>query len=180
MTMGHFQRGIRENRGQVAHQLIQVLLVGFALGMTRTVVPALAESEFGLSRGSFLLLASFVVAFGAVKAVMNFVAGRWSERIGRKQVLAVGWVVALPIPVMIWYAPDWNWIVAATVLLGVNQGLCWSTTVIMKIDLVGPERRAGEGCGHDGRSSLTGWRARRAACRQFRRCGGARPRRAAR
>jgi hypothetical protein len=105
MTASEFTRGIRENRVQVAHQLIQVMLVGFAIGMTRTVVPALAESEFGLERGSFLLLASFVVAFGAVKAAMNFVAGRWSERIGRKRVLALGWVVARPIPVMIWY-PD--------------------------------------------------------------------------
>lgn len=83
MTASEFTRGIRENRIQVAHQLIQVMLVGFAIGMTRTVVPALAESEFGLERGSFLLLASFVVAFGAVKAVMNFVAGRWSERMPR-------------------------------------------------------------------------------------------------
>ncbi|MCU0855933.1 MAG: MFS transporter [Rhodobacteraceae bacterium] len=141
MTANAFTRGIRENRVQVVHQLIQVMLVGFAIGMTRTVVPALAESEFGLERGSFLLLASFVVAFGAVKAVMNFVAGRWSERIGRKRVLAFGWVAALPIPVMIWYAPDWNWIVAATVLLGVNQGLCWSMTQTAKLDLTRAEER---------------------------------------
>lgn len=91
MTATVFTRGIRENRVQVAHQLIQVMLVGFAIGMTRTVVPALADSEFGLERGSFLLLASFVLAFGAVKAVMNFVAGRWSERIGCKRVLFWGW-----------------------------------------------------------------------------------------
>jgi MFS family permease len=141
MSAASLQRGIRENKGQVAHQLIQVMLVGFAIGMTRTVVPALAESEFGLERGSFLLLASFVVAFGAVKAVMNFVAGRWSEWIGRKRVLAFGWVVALPIPVMIWYAPGWNWIVAATVLLGVNQGLCWSMTQTAKLDLTRAEER---------------------------------------
>ena len=141
MTEPAFPRGIRENRVQVAHQLIQVMLVGFAIGMTRTVVPALAESEFGLERGSFFLLTSFVVAFGAVKAVMNFVAGRWSERIGRKRVLAFGWVVALPIPVMIWYAPDWNWIIAATVLLGVNQGLCWSMTQTAKLDITKAEER---------------------------------------
>ena len=90
MTASDLQRGIRENLVQVSHQLIQVMLVGFAIGMTRTVVPALAESEFGLQRGSFLLLASFVVAFGAVKAVMNFVAGRWSERIGRKRGTLLG------------------------------------------------------------------------------------------
>tara|TARA_R110002111_G_scaffold124166_7_gene188287 strand:+ start:1107 stop:1559 length:453 start_codon:yes stop_codon:yes gene_type:complete len=82
-----------------------------------------------------------VVAFGAVKAVMNFVAGRWSERIGRKQVPFWGWVAALPIPVMIWYAPDWNWIVAATVLLGVNQGLCWSMTQTSKLDIIKAEER---------------------------------------
>ena len=92
MSERELQFGIRENLVQVTHQLIQVLLVGFAIGMTRTVVPALAESEFGLARGSFLLLSSFVVAFGVVKAAMNFVAGRWSERIGRKRVLFWGWV----------------------------------------------------------------------------------------
>ncbi|MCB1355829.1 MAG: MFS transporter [Maritimibacter sp.] len=141
MTDSDLRHGIRENLGQVAHQLIQVMLVGFAIGMTRTVIPAMAESEFGLERGSFMLLASFVVAFGAVKAVMNFVAGRWSERIGRKRVLLWGWIVALPIPVMIWYAPDWNWIVAATVLLGVNQGLCWSMTQTAKLDITRAEER---------------------------------------
>jgi MFS family permease len=139
--MTDLRHGLRENRGQVAHQLIQVMLVGFAIGMTRRVVPALADAEFGVARGSFLLLASFVVAFGAVKAVMNFVAGRWSERIGRKRVLLWGWVVALPIPVMIWYAPDWNWIVGATVLLGVNQGLCWSMTQTAKLDLTRADER---------------------------------------
>ncbi|WP_112323414.1 MFS transporter [Oceanibium sediminis] len=141
MTESDLRHGIRENAGQVTHQLIQVMLVGFAIGMTRTVIPALAESEFGLERGSFLLLTSFVVAFGAVKAVMNFVAGRWSERIGRKRVLFWGWVVALPIPAMIWHAPDWSWIVAATVLLGVNQGLCWSMTQTAKLDITRAEER---------------------------------------
>lgn len=138
---GQLRRGLRANRGQVVHQLIQVMLVGFAIGMTRTVVPALAEAEFGVARGSFLLLASFVVAFGLVKAAMNFAAGRWSERVGRKRVLVWGWVAALPIPPMIWAAPEWNWIVAATVLLGVNQGLCWSMTQTAKLDLTRPEER---------------------------------------
>jgi MFS family permease len=141
VTAPDLRHGLRENRVQVAHQLIQVMLVGFAIGMTRTVVPALADAEFGVARGSFLLLASFVVAFGAVKAVMNFVAGRWSERIGRKRVLFWGWVVALPIPVMIWAAPEWSWIVAATVLLGVNQGLCWSMTQTAKLDLTRADER---------------------------------------
>jgi MFS family permease len=141
MTGSDLRHGLHENRTQVLHQLIQVLLVGFAIGMTRTVVPALAESEFGLERGSFLLLSSFVVAFGVVKAVMNFVAGRWSERIGRKRVLFWGWVAALPIPVMIWHSPDWNWIVAATVLLGINQGLCWSMTQTAKLDITRADER---------------------------------------
>ena len=133
--------GIRENLTQFSHQLIQVLLVGFAIGMTRTVVPALAESEFGVAQGSFLLLSAFVVAFGVVKAVMNFVAGRLSERIGRKQVLLMGWIIALPIPVMIWAAPNWGWIVAATVLLGINQGLCWSMTQTAKLDITRADQR---------------------------------------
>ena len=133
--------GIRENLGQFLHQLLQVLLVGFAIGMMRTVVPALAESEFGVARGSFLLLTAFVVAFGVVKGALNFVAGRLSETVGRKKVLLLGWIVALPIPVMIWLAPNWGWIVAATVLLGVNQGLCWSMTQTAKLDLTRPDER---------------------------------------
>lgn len=141
MTATAHQFGIAENRTQFAHQLVQVLLVGFAIGMTRTVVPALAESEFGLERGSFVLLSAFVIAFGVVKGVLNFVAGRLSERIGRKRVLVLGWLVALPIPPMIAFAPDWNWIVAATVLLGVNQGLCWSMAQTSKLDLTRPNQR---------------------------------------
>ena len=133
--------GIGENRAQIGHQLLQVMLVGFAIGMMRTVIPALAEEEFGVARGSFLLLTAFVVAFGVVKGVMNFVAGRLSERVGRRRVLLIGWVVAIPIPVMLWYAPSWNWVVAATVLLGVNQGLTWSMTQTAKLDLTRPDQR---------------------------------------
>lgn len=133
--------GIRPNLGQFLHQLLQVLLVGLTIGMTRTVVPALAESDFGVPKNSFVLLASFVVAFGLVKGVMNFVAGRLSERIGRKPVLLLGWVVALPIPVMVWLAPNWSWVVAATVLLGVNQGLTWSMTQTSKLDITRLEER---------------------------------------
>ena len=141
MATADLTHGIHANLTQFSHQIIQVLLVGLAVGMTRTVVPALAESEFGLERGSFLLLSSFVVAFGVVKAVMNFVAGRISERIGRKRVLFWGWVIALPVPVMIWHAPDWSWVIAATVLLGVNQGLCWSMTQTAKLDITRMEER---------------------------------------
>jgi MFS family permease len=133
--------GIGVNRGQILQLLLQVLLVGMTLGMTRTVVPALAESEFGVPRGSFMLLAAFVVAFGFVKGAMNFVAGRLAERIGRQRVLLVGWLVAVPIPVLVYLAPSWNWIVLATVLLGVNQGLTWSMTQTAKLDLTRADQR---------------------------------------
>lgn len=135
------EHGIRVNLQQFLLQLLQVLLVGLTIGMTRTVVPALAESEFGVPKTSFLMLTAFVVAFGVVKGTMNFVAGRLSERIGRKQVLLLGWLVALPIPLMIWYAPNWNWVVAATVLLGVNQGLTWSMTQTAKLDITRMQER---------------------------------------
>jgi MFS family permease len=109
------------------------------VGMERVVLPLLAEREFGLvSRAAIL---SFIVSFGVVKAFANLFAGRMSDRIGRRRVLVYGWLFALPIPVLIFYAPSWQWIVFANVLLGINQGLCWSTTVIMKIDLVGPKNR---------------------------------------
>lgn len=129
------QLGIKENLKQFTHQLFQVLLVGLTLGMMRTVVPALAESDFGVPKNSFFLLTSFVVAFGLIKALMNFMAGRLSESLGRKNVLLIGWLTALPIPFMVWYAPTWYWIVLATVLLGVNQGLAWSMTQTAKLDI---------------------------------------------
>lgn len=133
--------GIGANRVQFLHQLLQVFLVGLTLGMTRTVIPALAESEFGVPKNSFVLLSAFVLAFGVVKGVMNFVAGRLSERVGRQRVLLLGWLVALPIPFMIGWGPSWNWIVAATVLLGINQGLTWSMTQTAKLDLTRLEER---------------------------------------
>lgn len=135
------EHGIKANLNQFVHLLLQVLLVGLTIGMMRTVVPALAESEFGVPKTSFVLLTAFVMAFGVVKGVMNFVAGRLSERIGRKRVLLLGWIVALPIPLMVWYAPSWNWVVAATVLLGVNQGLTWSMTQTAKLDITRTQER---------------------------------------
>lgn len=136
-----YQHGIRDNLAQFLHQLVQVFFVGLTLGMMRTVVPALAESEFGVPRGSFLLLMAFVVAFGFVKGTLNVVAGRLSERLGRKAVLLLGWVSAIPIPFMILYAPSWGWIVAATVLLGVNQGFTWSMTQTAKLDITRADQR---------------------------------------
>jgi len=128
-------------RRQLALQVLQVFAVGATLGTTRTVLPPMAEQEFGLARGSFLALAAFVVVFGLVKAVLNFVAGGWSDAHGRRRVLIAGWLAALPIPALLWWAPDWTWVVVACALLGVNQGLCWSASQLAKLDLVGPARR---------------------------------------
>ena len=136
-----YRFGIRANVVQFVHQLAQVFFVGLTLGMTRTVVPALAESEFGVAKGSFMMLMAFVVAFGFVKGTLNFVAGRLSESMGRKKVLLLGWLAAVPIPFMIFYAPSWGWIVAATVLLGVNQGLTWSMTQTSMLDLTTAQQR---------------------------------------
>lgn len=133
--------GIRANLAQVLQQLLQVLLVGMTIGMMRTVVPALAESEFGVPRGSFMLLVAFVVAFGFVKGAMNFIAGRLAERIGRRRVLIIGWLVALPTPLLVYFATSWSWIVAATVLLGVNQGLTWSMTQTSALDITRADQR---------------------------------------
>nr|WP_281663806.1 MFS transporter [Paraburkholderia fungorum] len=133
--------GIRVNYWQVVLQLLQVLLVGMTVGMTRNVVPALAETEFGVPRGSFMLLVAFVVAFGVVKGAMNFVAGRLAERIGRKKVLLAGWLVAFPIAPLIYFAQSWSWVVVATMLLGVNQGLTWSMTQTAKLDITRPDQR---------------------------------------
>jgi MFS family permease len=113
--------------------------VGAAVGIERVLLPLLAEREFGVASRAAIL--SFIVTFGAVKAVANLFAGRIGERWGRKRVLVTGWLFALPVPIVILLAPAWRWIVLANVLLGINQGLCWSTTVIMKIDLAGPRRR---------------------------------------
>ena len=136
-----YRYGIHNNLAQFSHQLVQVFFVGLTIGMFRTVVPALAETEFGVAKGSFMMLMAFVTAFGFVKGTLNFVAGRLSERIGRKKVLFIGWLAAVPIPFMILYAPSWGWIVAATVLLGINQGLAWSMTQTSKLDLTTADQR---------------------------------------
>src|SRR6266702_4264821 len=109
------------------------------VGLERSIVPLLGQRVFGLASTTAVL--SFIVSFGVVKALANLFAGRISDRIGRKGVLVVGWLFGLPGPFLIIFAPSWGWVVFANVLLGINQGFCWSTTVIMKIDLVGPARR---------------------------------------
>src|SRR4029453_4646297 len=131
--------GLRENLGQFALLVGINALVGGMIGQERTVLPLLADQTFGIT--AFTATLSFVLAFGIVKAVTNFFAGTLSDRYGRKPVLVAGWIVAGPIPLLLIWAPGWGWVVFANVLLGVNQGLTWSTTVIMKIDLVGPSRR---------------------------------------
>src|SRR5207249_3969589 len=109
------------------------------VGLERTVLPLIAQADFGLVSKTAVL--SFLISFGVVKALANLFAGQLADRIGRKPLLVAGWVAGLPVPLLIILAPSWGWVVLANVLLGVNQGLCWSTTVIMKIDLVGPARR---------------------------------------
>ncbi|MDQ4084423.1 MAG: MFS transporter, partial [Actinomycetota bacterium] len=131
--------GLRANAGQFLLLVAVNALVGGMLGQERTVLPLLAEREFGLR--AYTAALTFILAFGLAKALTNYVAGAWSDRYGRKPVLVVGWLVAVPVPVLLIWAPAWGWVVAANVLLGVSQGLTWSTTVIMKIDLVGPGRR---------------------------------------
>ena len=133
------QLGLRANLPQFSLLVLVNAFVGAMVGMERSILPLIAEREFSVASHSAIL--SFLVSFGIVKAFSNLFAGRYSDRIGRKKLLVLGWLVGLPVPVMLMWAPSWSWVVVANVLLGVNQGLCWSTTVIMKIDLVGPRRR---------------------------------------
>src|SRR6266436_6263974 len=133
------QLGLRANWQQFTLLVIVNAFVGGMVGLERSIVPLLGQRVFGLVSTTEVL--SFIVSFGVVKAASNLFAGRLSDRIGRKGVLVVGWLVWLPVPFLIIFAPSWGWVVFANVLLGINQGLCWSTSVIMKIDLVGPARR---------------------------------------
>jgi MFS family permease len=136
---GEVRLGLRANWQQFVLLVVINAFVGAMVGLERAIVPLLAADDFGQTSRTVIL--SFIVSFGIVKALANLFAGRMSDRIGRKRILVAGWVVGLPVPLIIMLAPAWSWVVAANVLLGVNQGLCWSTTVIMKIDLVGPARR---------------------------------------
>ncbi len=131
--------GLRANWEQFLLLVLVNAFVGGMVGLERAVVPLLAKEEFG--QASTTVILSFIVAFGIVKALANLVAGQLSDRVGRKHVLVIGWLFAVPVPFLIIYAPTWEWVVFANILLGINQGLAWSTTVIMKIDLVGPRQR---------------------------------------
>ncbi|MFL5716071.1 MAG: MFS transporter [Chloroflexota bacterium] len=131
--------GLRANAGQFALLVGVSALVGGMVGQERAVVPLLGVDVFGLPTATAAL--SFLIAFGLAKAVTNLLAGRLADRVGRKPVLVAGWLVGVPVPFLLIVAPDWTWVVVANLLLGVNQGLTWSTTVLMKIDLVGPRRR---------------------------------------
>jgi MFS family permease len=131
--------GLRANAAQFTLLVAVNALVGGMVGQQQTVLPLLAQDEFGLTGYTFIF--TYVTAFGITKATANWFAGTFSDRYGRKPVLLVGWLFAAPVPLMLVLAPNWGWVVAANVLLGINQGLTWSTTVVMKIDLVGPRQR---------------------------------------
>ena len=131
--------GTAAERRSVQLLVVVNALVGGMLGQERTVLPLLGKQEFGLT--AYTAGLSFILAFGIAKAATNYFAGTWMDRFGRKPVLVAGWLVAVPVPFMLIWAPSWTWIIVANVLLGVSQGLTWSTTVVMKIDLVGPARR---------------------------------------
>ena len=131
--------GLRANAAQFALLVVVNALVGGMVGQERTVLPLIARETFGLGGAAAAL--TFVAAFGLAKAATNLAAGALADRFGRKPVLVAGWLIGLPVPVLILAAPSWSWVIAANVLLGVNQGLTWSTTVVMKVDLVGPARR---------------------------------------
>lgn len=138
-TTGGIRLGLRENLAQFTLLVIVNAFVGAMVGLERSILPAIAEQEFHLVARTAVL--SFIVVFGVAKALTNYGAGRLSDRWGRKHVLIAGWLVAVPVPFFLMWAPTWNWVLFANVLLGISQGLTWSTTVIMKIDLVGPRER---------------------------------------
>jgi len=131
--------GLRENLGQFSLLVLVNAFVGAMVGLERTILPSIGQQDFHLAAKTAVL--SFIVVFGVTKALTNYLAGRLSDRFGRKHVLVAGWLVATPVPFLLMWAPSWTWVLVANALLGVSQGLSWSTTVIMKIDLVGPERR---------------------------------------
>jgi MFS family permease len=163
--------GLRENAAQFTLLVIVNAFVGAMVGIERTILPPIAEQEFHLVARTAIL--AFIVVFGVSKAVTNYLAGRFADRVGRRRVLVAGWLVAVPVPFMLMWGPSWTWILAANLLLGISQGFTWSTTVIMKIDLVGPARRGlamglNECAGYvalAGAALATGWIAARTGLR---------------
>src|SRR5215207_1202129 len=136
---GIVRLGLRENRGQFWLLVLINAFVGGMVGIERTVVPLIGTEEFGI--GSEVVVFSFIITFGLIKAGVNLVSGLLADWFTRQTMLVAGWVVGVPVPFMLAYGPSWAWIVGANVLLGISQGLAWSMTVNMKIDLVGPGRR---------------------------------------
>jgi MFS family permease len=155
--------GLRDNLAQFSLLVAVNAFVGAMVGLERSTLPLIGEQEFGLASSAAVL--SFIVAFGVAKALTNLAAGAAAARAGRRRLLIAGWAIALPVPLLIAVAPSWGWIVAANALLGINQGLAWSMTVVMKIDLVGPQRRGlalglNESAGYGGvalAAGLSGW-----------------------
>jgi MFS family permease len=163
LTPTRVELGLRANLAQFSVLVAVNALVGAMVGLERSTLPLIGEDEFGLTSSAAVL--SFIVAFGLAKSFTNLGAGALAERIGRRRLLVVGWVLALPVPVLVAVAPSWGWVVAANVLLGLNQGLAWSMTMVMKVDLVGPTRRGlalglNEAAGYGGvavAAALSGW-----------------------
>ncbi len=139
MTDSKVELGLRQNWQQFTLLVVINAFVGGMVGLERSIIPELAGEEFGLVVKSAVL--SFIVVFGITKALTNYFTGALANRVGRKRLLVLGWLFALPIPLILIYAPNWNWIIFANILLGINQGLTWSSTVVMKIDLVGDKER---------------------------------------
>ena len=139
MTRARVELGLRENAAQFSLLVAVNALVGAMVGLERSTLPLIGQDEFGLA--SSIAVLSFIVAFGLAKSVTNLGAGALAQRVGRRRLLIIGWALALPVPLLIAVAPNWGWVVAANLFLGVNQGLAWSMTIVMKIDLVGPKRR---------------------------------------
>ena len=131
--------GLKENWKQFTLLVIVNAFVGGMIGLERTIIPQIAEADFGMAAKTAIL--SFIVVFGITKAITNYYTGTLANRFGRKNLLVTGWIFALPVPILLIYAPDWNWIIAANIFLGISQGLTWSSTVVMKIDLVGEKDR---------------------------------------
>jgi MFS family permease len=132
-------QGLEKNKYQFALLVLVNAFVGAMVGLERSIMPGFGKLEFGLSANAALM--SFIIAFGISKSLSNYAVAQLSKKFTRKTILIIGWIAALPVPFLLMYAPSWNWVIAANILLGINQGLAWSSTVIMKIDLVGPKSR---------------------------------------